>query len=127
MVPSLSYDDPMAARSLERPRLRHALTASLAVEVWGFEPQPYGLQSHRSSQLSYTPNAPVPLTLRPRRDQTLRESDLRVSYGAASTEPLSPTTRPARRNVAGHAATRKNERGRGAGREACNTANRVVE
>ena len=25
------------------------------VEVWGFEPQTYGLQSHRSSQLSYTP------------------------------------------------------------------------
>jgi hypothetical protein len=25
------------------------------VEVWGFEPQTYGLQSHRSGQLSYTP------------------------------------------------------------------------
>ena len=27
----------------------------LDMEVWGFEPQTYGLQSHRSSQLSYTP------------------------------------------------------------------------
>ena len=26
------------------------------MEVWGFEPQTYGLQSHRSSQLSYTPD-----------------------------------------------------------------------
>jgi hypothetical protein len=25
------------------------------MEVWGLEPQTYGLQSHRSSQLSYTP------------------------------------------------------------------------
>ena len=25
------------------------------MEVWGFEPQTYGLQSHRSGQLSYTP------------------------------------------------------------------------
>ncbi len=25
------------------------------MEIWGFEPQTYGLQSHRSSQLSYTP------------------------------------------------------------------------
>jgi hypothetical protein len=25
------------------------------VEVWGFEPQAYSLQSYRSSQLSYTP------------------------------------------------------------------------
>ena len=25
------------------------------MEVWGFEPQTYGLQSHRSSHLSYTP------------------------------------------------------------------------
>ena len=25
------------------------------LEVWGFEPQTYGLQSHRSSHLSYTP------------------------------------------------------------------------
>jgi hypothetical protein len=25
------------------------------LEVWGLEPQTYGLQSHRSSQLSYTP------------------------------------------------------------------------
>ena len=29
--------------------------AFLFLEVWGFEPQTYGLQSHRSSQLSYTP------------------------------------------------------------------------
>ena len=28
---------------------------SYFVEVWGFEPQTYGLQSHRSSHLSYTP------------------------------------------------------------------------
>ena len=27
------------------------------MEVWGFEPQTYGLQSHRSSHLSYTPRA----------------------------------------------------------------------
>ena len=27
----------------------------ICMEVWGFEPQTYGLQSHRSSQLSYTP------------------------------------------------------------------------
>ena len=26
------------------------------MEVWGFEPQTYGLQSHRSSHLSYTPS-----------------------------------------------------------------------
>ncbi len=26
------------------------------MEVWGFEPQTYGLQSRRSSQLSYTPS-----------------------------------------------------------------------
>ena len=26
------------------------------LEVWGLEPQTYGLQSHRSSQLSYTPS-----------------------------------------------------------------------
>ena len=26
------------------------------MEVWGFEPQTYGLQSHRSGQLSYTPS-----------------------------------------------------------------------
>ena len=26
------------------------------MEVWGFEPQTYGLQSHRSSHLSYTPH-----------------------------------------------------------------------
>ena len=25
------------------------------MEVWGLEPQTYGLQSHRSSHLSYTP------------------------------------------------------------------------
>ena len=30
------------------------------VEVWGVEPQTYGLQSHRSSQLSYTPRLIVP-------------------------------------------------------------------
>ena len=29
---------------------------SYFVEVWGFEPQTYGLQSHRSSHLSYTPH-----------------------------------------------------------------------
>ena len=28
---------------------------SVPVEVWGLEPQTYGLQSHRSSHLSYTP------------------------------------------------------------------------
>ena len=31
------------------------LVAMLFVEVWGLEPQTYGLQSHRSSHLSYTP------------------------------------------------------------------------
>ena len=30
-------------------------SCSKELEVWGFEPQTYGLQSHRSSQLSYTP------------------------------------------------------------------------
>ena len=29
----------------------------LLLEVWGFEPQTYGLQSRRSSQLSYTPSS----------------------------------------------------------------------
>ena len=29
---------------------------AIGMEVWGFEPQTYGLQSHRSSHLSYTPH-----------------------------------------------------------------------
>ena len=31
------------------------ITSIYYMEVWGLEPQTYGLQSHRSSQLSYTP------------------------------------------------------------------------
>ena len=44
----------------------HALNGAVylhyrKLEVWGFEPQTYGLQSHRSSHLSYTPPlAPEP-------------------------------------------------------------------
>ena len=35
--------------------LEPAVTNPITVEVWGLEPQTYGLQSHRSSHLSYTP------------------------------------------------------------------------
>ena len=34
--------------------------SALLLEVWGFEPQTYGLQSHRSDQLSYTPGSRTP-------------------------------------------------------------------
>ena len=30
----------------------------VSMEVWGLEPQTYGMQSRRSSQLSYTPHCP---------------------------------------------------------------------
>ena len=39
-------------------RLQAPTSSLKLVEVWGFEPQTYGLQSHRSSQLSYTPGLP---------------------------------------------------------------------
>lgn len=50
-------------RAPEAARLRR-------LEVWGFEPQPYGLQSHRSGQLSYTP--PSLPTFSPARGHTVK-------------------------------------------------------
>ena len=43
-------------RMFAAPQCR-GLPISKVMEVWGFEPQTYGLQSHRSSHLSYTPHA----------------------------------------------------------------------
>ena len=68
-VRSCQRPDPQGARSKHRAAARvsaHGTSApcvllSCVMEVWGFEPQTYGLQSHRSSHLSYTP----PLVLRP--------------------------------------------------------------
>ena len=41
---------------ISRPLPYYMSKNSFNVEVWGFEPQAYSLQSYRSSQLSYTPN-----------------------------------------------------------------------
>ena len=51
-VASATYHQPgrLVSHGAIAPRL-----LSYVLEVWGFEPQTYGLQSHRSSHLSYTP------------------------------------------------------------------------
>ena len=49
---------------------------AIGMEVWGFEPQTYGLQSHRSSHLSYTP----PLVLKPERSEPTRAKGVLVVY-----------------------------------------------
>ena len=46
------------------------------MEVWGFEPQTYGLQSHRSSHLSYTP----PLVLEPGGPEPINAKGVLVVY-----------------------------------------------
>ena len=56
----LSTIRPAASRRLAGDPLQVASPESeqsdlATVEVWGLEPQTYGLQSHRSSHLSYTP------------------------------------------------------------------------
>ena len=71
VVPVTPVTSPKLSKT--RPRPRGAQTAppargfveahgggpprplSYVLEAWGFEPQTYGLQSHRSSHLSYTP------------------------------------------------------------------------
>ena len=46
---------PPTRGSVEAHGGRPPRPLSYVLEVWGFEPQTYGLQSHRSSHLSYTP------------------------------------------------------------------------
>ena len=69
--PRASVKDPSSGRRangnpLGRPfdvhlesglAFRRECSTRRGVEVWGLEPQTYGLQSHRSSHLSYTPGA----------------------------------------------------------------------
>ena len=95
VVPVTPVTSPKLSKT--RPRPRGAQTApptrgfveahggrpprplSYVLEVWGFEPQTYGLQSHRSSHLSYTPVRSSPRghpgsSATPRRQDKRRES-----------------------------------------------------
>ena len=49
-----SKSDP-AKTAWSKSAVESEPVGSAPVEVWGLEPQTYGLQSHRSSHLSYTP------------------------------------------------------------------------
>ena len=69
------------------------------MEVWGFEPQTYGLQSHRSSQLSYTPENLWPR--RPHEAQAkgardVRGTDPRKIRREKGEKVLEPEVRPMR-------------------------------
>lgn len=75
-----------SVRCCQRPCKAHGAKRRgrylMVLEVWGFEPQTYGLQSHRSSHLSYTPvrNSPG----EERRESRRRDRVFRVTLGAAA-------------------------------------------
>ena len=55
LCPGEGSEDFRLPESIFKEPRTQRLFGGAAVEVWGFEPQTYGLQSHRSGQLSYTP------------------------------------------------------------------------